>query len=67
MSEQDKVNTYELFIEDMIRDFQERFGELDAKYASLTEYESGRWMAYKEIIDIIKNRKDQISEMLTEE
>ncbi len=67
MDEQEKVNTYELFIEDMIHAFQERFNELDVKYDSLTEYESGRWMAYKEIIDIIKTRKDQISEMLSDE
>ena len=67
MSGQDKLNTYELFIEDMLRVFKERFNELDVKYDSLTEYEGGRWMAYKEILDIIKTREDQISEMLTEE
>lgn len=64
MSANDKLTTYEVFIEDMLHDFQERFAELNRNYDNLTEYEKGRWMGYWEILDIIKNRNDQISEML---
>lgn len=67
MSANDKLTTYEVFIEDMLHDFQERFTELNKNYDNLTEYEKGHWMGYWEILDIIKNRKDQISEMLENE
>lgn len=67
MSADEKITTYEVFIEDMLHDFQERFNELNKDYNHLTEYEKGRWMGYWEILDIIKSRKDQISEMLTDE
>ena len=65
MDDTKKVTTYELFIEDMLHDFQGRFDELSKDLKSLTDYEKGRWSAYREIIDIIKTREDQISEMLT--
>lgn len=67
MDDQSRITTYEVFIKDMLRAFNERFEELDKNYNSLTEYESGRWMAYREILDIIKTREEQISEMLTDE
>lgn len=56
-----------LIIEDMLHDFQGRFDELNKDYSNLSEYDKGRWMSYWEILDIIKNRKDMISQMLTEE
>ena len=62
-SDKEKIITYELHIEDMLRVFNERFKELDENYNSLTEYESGRWMAYREILDIIKTRYKMIWEM----
>ena len=62
-SDKEKIITYELHIEDMLRVFNERFKELDENYNSLTEYESGRWTAYREILDIIKTRYKMIWEM----
>ena len=62
-SDKEKVITYELHIEDMLRVFKVRFGELDANYKNLSEYEQGRWMAYREILDIIKTRYQMIWEM----
>lgn len=67
MDTKDKLTTYEVFIEDMLHDFQGRFDALNTDYNKLSEYDKGRWMGYWEILDIIKNRKDMISEMLTEE
>ena len=67
MNAEGKINTYEVYIEDMLRVFQERFNELDANYKNLSEYEQGRWMAYYEILDIIRTRKDLIAEMLADQ
>ena len=67
MNAEEKINTYEVYIEDMLRVFQERFNELDANYKNLSEYEQGRWMAYYEILDIIRTRKDLIAEMLADQ
>lgn len=64
MGENEKVITYEVFIEDMLHVFQERFSELDKNRETLGEYEKGRWMGYWEILDIIKTRKDLIADML---
>lgn len=67
MDEKEKLTTYEVFVEDMLHDFQGRFDELNKDYNNLSEYDKGRWMGYWEILDIIKNREDMISEMLAEE
>ena len=57
---------YELFIRDMLQVFLSRSKELkDAK--NLTEFDLGRQLAYWEILDIIKTRKDMISDILSEE
>lgn len=67
LTDKEKIAVYEVFIEDMLHVFQERLGELNKDYKALTEYEKGRWMGYWEILDIIVERKDFISEMLEEE
>lgn len=67
MSEQEKLTTYEVFIEDMLHVFQERFSELNKNAKSLSEYEKGRWSGYHEILDIIKTREELISDMLAAE
>lgn len=67
MSEREKVTTYEVFIEDMVHVFQERFNELNKSMKTLSDHDKGRWMGYKEILDIIKTREDQISEMIAPE
>lgn len=67
MDTREKVTTYEVFIEDMLHVFQERFDELNKDYNNLVEYDKGRWMSYWEILDIIKTRKDLIAEMLEDE
>lgn len=64
MDKNEKVTTYEVFIEDMLHVFQERFSELDENRKTLGEYDKGRWMGYWEILDIIKTRKDLIADML---
>ena len=67
MEDSEKLTTYEVFIEDMIHVFQERFSELNKDFQSLNDYEKGKWTAYREILDIIKTREQQISEMLMPE
>ena len=67
MSEREKVAAYEVFIEDMIHVFQERFSELNKNAKELTDYEKGRWSSYREVIDIIKTREELIGEMLVTE
>lgn len=67
MSEGEKITTYQVFIEDMIHVFQQRFDELNKNITSLSDHDKGRWMGYHEILDIIKTREDQISEMLLPE
>lgn len=64
MGNTNEKTTYELFIEDMLHVCQERFGELNKDFKALSVYDQGRWAAYREILDIIKTREDQISEML---
>lgn len=68
MAEMDnqKIATYEVFIQDMLNVFKERYTEL-SQNKKLDEFQEGRKLAYWEILDIIKTRKDLISEMLEEE
>lgn len=66
MNTDEKITTYEVFIEDMLHVFQDRFDELNKNYGNLSEYENGRWMSYWEILDIIRTRKDMISDILSE-
>lgn len=60
------VGVYETFIRDMLQVFLSRYKELeDAK--DLSDFDKGRQLAYWEILDIIKTRKDIISDVLSEE
>jgi len=65
MSDKDKIVEYELQIEDMLHNIQERIEELDGK--KLDEFEEGRLLAYTEMMDIIKTRHQMILEVLNEE
>ncbi len=64
MSDKDKVVEYELQIEDMLRTLQERIGEFDGK--KLSEVDEGRFLAYTEMMDIIKTRHKMILEVIEE-
>lgn len=68
MAEMDnqKIATYEVFIQDMLNVFKERYTEL-SQNKKLSEFQEGRKLAYWEILDIIKTRKNLISEMLEED
>lgn len=60
------VGVYETFIRDMLQVFLSRYKELeDAK--DLSDFDKGRQLAYWEILDIIKTRKDIIADVLSEE
>lgn len=60
------VGVYETFVRDMLQVFLSRYTELeDAK--DLSDFDKGRQLAYWEILDIIKTRKDIISDVLSEE
>ncbi len=60
------VGVYETFVRDMLQVFLSRYKELeDAK--DLSDFDKGRQLAYWEILDIIKTRKDIISDVLSEE
>lgn len=65
MDESD-VGVYETFIRDMLQVFLSRYKELeDAK--DLSDFDKGRQLAYSEILDIIRTRKDIIADVLSEE
>ena len=65
MDESD-VGIYETFIRDMLQVFLSRYKELeDAK--DLSDFDKGRQLAYSEILDIIRTRKDIIADVLSEE
>lgn len=60
------VCVYETFVRDMLQVFLSRYKELeDAK--DLSDFDKGRQLAYWEILDIIKTRKDIIADVLSEE
>ena len=60
------VGVYETFVRDMLQVFLSRYKELeDAK--DLSDFDKGRQLAYWEILDIIKTRKDIIADVLSEE
>jgi len=64
MTDKEKVIEYELQIEDMMRTFQERIHELENK--KLNEFEDGRYLAYTEMMDIIKTRHKMIMDVIAE-
>ena len=61
-SDREKVVTYELHIEDMLRVLRERLSELN-KSTDLDEFQQGRQLAYEEMLDIIRTRHQMIWEM----
>lgn len=65
MTDGEKVVEYELQIEDMLRDLQDRLGEFE-NMENMDDFEKGRQLAYTEIMDIIKSRHEMIMEVLSE-
>ena len=65
MSNRDKVLEYEVHIENMLHVLQERLSEFGDK-KSLSDFESGRHLAYLEMMDIIKTRHSIILELIAE-
>ena len=61
-SDKEKVITYELHIEDMLRVLKERLSELNES-TDLDEFQQGRQLAYEEMLDIIRTRHQMIWEM----
>ena len=61
----EKVVEYELQIEDMLHDLQERLNEFD-EIENTDDFEKGRQLAYTEIRDIIQSRHEMIMEVLSE-
>ena len=63
MSDKEKVNAYELQIEDMLLTIKERLDEFKSS-DTLNEFEQGRQEAYVEIMDIIKTRHSMIYKII---
>lgn len=60
------VGVYESFIRDMLQVFLSRYKELE-NVKDLSDFDKGRQLAYWEILDIIKTRKDIIADVFSEE
>lgn len=60
------VGVYETFIRDMLQVFLSRYEEFE-NVKDLSDFDKGRQLAYWEILDIIKTKKDIISDVLSEE
>jgi hypothetical protein len=65
MSDKEKVIEYELQIEDMLHTILQRLTELEGQKRN--EFEDGRYLAYTEMMDIIKNRHKMIMDVISEE
>lgn len=65
MSDKEKVIEYELQIEDMLHTIQQRMTELEGQKRN--EFEDGRYLAYTEMMDIIKTRHKMIMDVISEE
>ena len=65
MSDKEKVIEYELQIEDMLRTMQKRIKELESDKRN--EFEDGRYLAYTEMMDIIKTRHKMIMDVISED
>ncbi len=65
MSDKEKVIEYELQIEDMIHTIQQRMTELENQKRN--EFEDGRYLAYTEMMDIIKTRHKMIMDVISDE
>ena len=64
MSDKEKVIEYELQIEDMLHTIQQRIAEMESN--NRNEFEDGRYLAYTEMMDIIKTRHKMIMEVISE-
>lgn len=58
----EKVVEYELQIEDMLHTIQQRIAELESKKRD--EFEDGRYLAYTEIMDIIRTLHKMIMDVI---
>ena len=65
MSDKEKVIEYELQIEDMLHTIQKRMSELESQERN--DFEDGRYLAYTEMMDIIKTRHKMIMDVISEE
>lgn len=64
MTDRDKIIEYELQIEDMLRTLSARKAELE-NAKELDDFEQGRYLAYIEIMDIIKTRYNMILDVIS--
>lgn len=65
MSDNEKIIEYELQIEDMLRTIQTRLEEL--RNSNRNDFEDGRYLAYTEMLDIIKTRHNMIMDVINED
>ena len=65
MHDNEKVIEYELQIEDMLHTIQKRMTELENN--NRNEFEDGRYLAYTEMMDIIKTRYKMIMDVINED
>lgn len=65
MSDKEKVIEYELQIEDMLHTILQRLTELEGQKRN--EFDDGRYLAYTEMMDIIKNRHKMIMDVISED
>ena len=63
MSDQEKLQVYELHIEDMMNALNGRLAELNST-KDLSGFEQGRQCAYEEMMDIIRTRHKIIMDVL---
>lgn len=65
MLDKDKVIVYEMQLEDLIHTLQGRLSEMEK--IKRDEFEDGRYLAYTEIMDIIKTRHKMIMDVISDE
>lgn len=65
MSDNEKIIEYELQIEDMLHTIQTRLEEL--RNSDRNDFEDGRYLAYTEMLDIIKTRHKMIMDVINED
>ena len=63
MTDSERVNAYELQIEDFLRELQKRLEEFD-EGNKLSPFEQGRQLAYFEVQDMLKTRYGFLREIL---
>lgn len=67
MSDREKVALYETFLIDLFQVFSERHSELQKEQNELSEFDQGKYLAYKEFLDAMTTRNEMIAEILSEE